>query len=68
MAIRVHRHVTGAAWLKYVQQELDNAGIDVVRLASGAVRVVNGNCRITAAELKFIDASDLRDLLAGRLV
>jgi hypothetical protein len=66
MAIRVHKHLTGVAWLAYVKRELDNAGIEVVRLASGAVRVVNGNCRITVSELRYLDPRDLADLTRGR--
>ncbi len=68
MAIRAYRHVTGKAWLSYVQRELANAGIEVEQLVGGAVRICNGSCRIVAAELGYVDANDLRDLLAGRAV
>ena len=67
MALRNHRHVTGAAWLAHVQRELDAVGIVPEVLPSGAVRLCNGGVRITAAELRYVDAADLADLIRGRV-
>jgi hypothetical protein len=66
ISARPVKHLTGRAWLEYVQSELDKAGIEVLRLASGAVRLVNGGCRITVSELRYLDPRDLADLTRGR--
>lgn len=60
------RNITGAAWLQHVKEELAAAGVELEELASGAVRLCNGGCRITVAELRYLDPRDLRDLVLGR--
>lgn len=60
------RTITGAAWLQHVQHELAAAGVEIENLASGAVRLCNGGCRITVAEMRYLDPRDLRDLVLGR--
>jgi hypothetical protein len=60
------RHATGAAWLEHINKQLDAAGVMIEKLGSGAVRLRNGECRITVSELRYIDPRDLADLVRGR--
>lgn len=66
MTARTSKHLHGAAWLVYVKKVLTDNNIIPEVLGSGALRLSNGGARITTAELRYIDAQDLDDLVRGR--